>query len=202
MYAILFAYIDHQTKLLKNLKKFADNLELNLDTVAKDNPFLIGLPGKCYRQGAKQCTLINKTSEIPATLNVKTTKPLSSIPLIRADIAKIIKNFDPNKARGHDIISKQMFRLCGDSALQPFFKVVRFPYNEKGDKQLLKSYRPISLLPICGKIFERLIYNKMFEYFIENGLISHNQSGFKRGDSCINQLLSTTHEIYKSFDSL
>ena len=31
-------------------------------------------------------------------------------------------------------------------------------------------------------------------------MISHNQSGFKPGDSCINQLLSITHEIYKSFD--
>ena len=40
----------------------------------------------------------------------------------------------------------------------------------------------------------------MFSFFIENDLISLNQSGFKPGDSCINQLLSITHEIYKSFD--
>ena len=40
----------------------------------------------------------------------------------------------------------------------------------------------------------------MFEDFIENDLISHNQSGSKPGDSCIKQLLSITHEIYKSFD--
>ena len=39
----------------------------------------------------------------------------------------------------------------------------------------------------------------MFEFFTKNDLISHNQSGFKPGDSCINQLLSITHEIYKSF---
>ena len=58
----------------------------------------------------------------------------------------------------------------------------------------------MSLLPICGKIFERLIYNSLFEFFISNKLISSNQSGFKPGDSCINQLLSITHEIYKSFD--
>ena len=58
----------------------------------------------------------------------------------------------------------------------------------------------MSLLPICGKIFERLIYNSLFEFFIANELISSNQSGFKPGDSCINQLLSITHEIYKSFD--
>ena len=41
----------------------------------------------------------------------------------------------------------------------------------------------------------------MFEFFIRNDLISQNQSGFKPGDSCINQLLAITHEIYKSFDA-
>ena len=40
----------------------------------------------------------------------------------------------------------------------------------------------------------------MFGFFIENDLISHHQSGFKPGDSCINQLLSITDEIYQSFD--
>ena len=40
----------------------------------------------------------------------------------------------------------------------------------------------------------------MFEYFIENDLISHNQSGFKLGALCINQLLPIAHEIHKSFD--
>ena len=40
----------------------------------------------------------------------------------------------------------------------------------------------------------------MFEFFIQNNLITPNQSGFKTGDSCINQLISITHEICKSFD--
>ena len=40
----------------------------------------------------------------------------------------------------------------------------------------------------------------MFEFFTKNDLISHNQSGFKPGDSSINQLLSITHEVYKWFD--
>ena len=44
------------------------------------------------------------------------------------------------------------------------------------------------------------MFNKMFGFFIENDLISQHQSGFKPGDSCINQLLSITHEIYQSFD--
>ena len=74
------------------------------------------------------------------------------------------------------------------------------PVHKKSDKQILKNYRPISLLPICGKVFERLIYNSLFEYFIENNLISPNQSDFKPGDSCTNQFISITHEIYQSFD--
>ena len=43
--------------------------------------------------------------------------------------------------------------------------------------------------------FFLLLYNQMFEFFIRNDLISQNQSGFKPGDSCINQLLAITHEI-------
>ena len=75
------------------------------------------------------------------------------------------------------------------------------PVHKKGDKQVLRNYRPVSLLPICGKIFERLIYNNFYEFFIKNDLISSNQSGFNQDGSCIYQLLSITHEIYQSFDN-
>ena len=74
------------------------------------------------------------------------------------------------------------------------------PVHKKGNKQSLKNFRPISLLPICNKIFERLVYNEMFTFFTENNLISPNQLDFRPGDSCVNQLLVVTHEIYKSFD--
>ena len=74
--------------------------------------------------------------------------------------------------------------------------------HKKGDKQILKNYWPVSLLSIYEKIFERIIYNNLFEYFIENDLTSQNQSGFKPGNSCINELISITHEIYLSFDKM
>ena len=77
---------------------------------------------------------------------------------------------------------------------------VFLPIHKKESKQLVKTYRPVSVLPICDKIFERLIYNEVYPYLIDNNLVSSHQSGFKGGDSCINQLLSITHEIYKSFD--
>ena len=53
---------------------------------------------------------------------------------------------------------------------------------------------------LCGKICEKLIFNKMFKFFIEKDLISANQSGFKSGDCWVNQFLSISHDIYKSFD--
>ena len=74
------------------------------------------------------------------------------------------------------------------------------PVHKKNDKQLLNNYRPISSLPICSEGFERLIFNEMLGFFIENDLISQQQTGFKPGDSCINQLLTITHKIYQSFD--
>ena len=40
----------------------------------------------------------------------------------------------------------------------------------------------------------------MFGFFLDKDLISANQSGFKPGNSCMNQLLSIAHNIYKSFD--
>ena len=64
-----------------------------------------------------------------------------------------------------------------------------------------KNYPPVSLLPICGKIFERLIFYEIFIYFSTNKLISKIQSGFQPVDSCINQLLSIIHEIFTSFDN-
>ena len=40
----------------------------------------------------------------------------------------------------------------------------------------------------------------MLIFLLENNLVSPNQSAFKPDDSCINQLLSVTHEIFQSFD--
>ena len=96
-----------------------------------------------------------------------------------------------------------IFRSCTESEklLSEQEKATDIPVHKRDNKRILENYRAVSLLPICGKISERLIYNSLFEFFIKNGLIFSNHSGFKPGDSCINQLLSITHKIYKSFDN-
>ena len=52
-----------------------------------------------------------------------------------------------------------------------------------GDKQCLKNYRPVSVLPIRWKIMEKLIFEKISEFFVENKLIATKQSVFKPADS-------------------
>ena len=91
------------------------------------------------------------------------------------DIEKIIKNLDPNKSHGHDMLSIPMLKLCDESIYKPLNLIFKscletgqfpsdwkkanvVPVFKKGDKQLLKDYHPISLLSITGKIFERLLY--------------------------------------------
>ena len=56
------------------------------------------------------------------------------------------------------------------------------------------------MLPICGKIFEKLTFNALYSFFEYHKLLNPYQSGFKKNDSCINQLVSITHEIYSAFD--
>ena len=142
---------------------------------------------------------------------------MNNISFSESDILKVIRNLDPNKAHGHDEISIRMLKICDKTIYKPLYLIFSscmesdifpaqwkmanvVPAYKRDDKQNVKNYRPVSLLPIFGKVFERLIYNEMSSFFIENDLISANQSGFKQGDSCINQLLSITHEIYQSLD--
>ena len=166
---------------------------------------------------AKQCSLIRNDSELPTSLTFYTNNRLSTVSFSHEDVGKIIQNLNPNKAHGHDNISIRMLKICGSTIYRPLEIIFKealstglFPsewkkgnivaIHKKGDKQVLKNYRPVSLLPICGKVFERLIFNEMCCFLLENNLVSPNQSGFKPGVSCINQLLSITHEIFQSID--
>ena len=162
-----------------------------------------------------QCSLVRNSSVLPTDFELFTDKSLSNITFTGNDIGGIISSLDPNKAHGHDMKSIRMSKICGYSISKHLGLIFRasledgiFPQNwEKANvfikinvKQSIKNYTSVSLLPICGNIFERLMYNDMFSFFIESNLIYQNQSGFKPGDPCFNQLLSITHEIYKSFD--
>ena len=78
---------------------------------------------------------------------------------------------------------------------------MRLLFLKKGDKQLITNYRPISLLPICGKIIEKIIFNNLYIYLNANNLITKNQLGFRLGDSTTNLLLYLVNEIHQAFEN-
>ena len=95
-----------------------------------------------------------------------------------------------------------IFKSCLNQGIFPaeWKKANVVPVHKKGDHQCVKNCRPVSLLPVFSKIFGRLIYNAIFIDFSDNNLFSSNQSGFKPGGSCINQLIAINHDIFESFD--
>ena len=166
---------------------------------------------------ALQCMAIVNDSILPSTIIYRTENRLSTISFKDEDVLKIIKSLNINKAHGHDDISIRLLQICGAEVVKPLSLIFKnciqygifpnlwkksniVPIHKKGDKQCIVNCRPVSLLPICGKIFERLIFNPVFEFLEENKLLSPNQSGFRPNDSCKNQLLSIVHSIYTDFD--
>ena len=166
---------------------------------------------------AEQCTPLNNSSVLPVNQMFLTQSRLNFINLNEDEILKVIRALNIHKAHGHDDISIRMIKICDKSLLKPL--IILFgnsiesscypdiwkrsniiPVHKKNDKQLVNNYRPISLLPIFGKIFEKIIFNKIYNFLLEENLLNSNQSGFRPSDSCINQLLAITHEIFEVFD--
>ena len=144
----------------------------------------------------------------------KTDDVLSYFEININQIINITNKFSSNKSHGHDGISVAMLQLCSsqvDIPLQIIFqncisswsfpdiwKYANFqPVYKKGNRQMKNNYRPISLLPICGKILEKIIFDKVYSFLNRNNLISKIQSGFRHNDSTIYQLISITFSMYK-----
>ena len=107
-----------------------------------------------------------------------TQERLGSLDFNEGEILKIIRVLNINKARGHDDISIRMIKIYEESLLKPFFILFKnslklpfyphiwkksniIPAHKKNDRQLVNNYRPISLLPIFGKIFEKIVFNRI-----------------------------------------
>ncbi|MCP4491940.1 MAG: hypothetical protein GY820_32245, partial [Gammaproteobacteria bacterium] len=75
------------------------------------------------------------------------------------------------------------------------------PIYKKGNEELLENYRPISILPIFGKIFEKVIYSRLHEFLVSNNVISDQQFGFRKGHSTSHALNYSADETNKQLSS-
>ena len=142
---------------------------------------------------------------------------LNEIVVTQQDVIKAINEFDANKASGPDGISPKLIKEGKHELAYPYTKLFNLsirlqkfpdsyklsnviPIHKKDSKTNPKNYRPISLISIQGKLMEKIINKKLNEYLVLNNVISPFQSGFRRGDSTVNQLLLMNHEFSKALD--
>ena len=71
---------------------------------------------------SNQCLLINNNSKLPTNLSQVTDRRLSPVTFSSGDIAKIIQNLNSNKVHGHVNISVRMWKICGQTSNQKFFR--------------------------------------------------------------------------------
>ena len=75
------------------------------------------------------------------------------------------------------------------------------PIYKEGDRRILGNYRPISILPIVSKVFEKEIFKQLYKHLNDNNLVSKFQSGFLPGHSTITALIQMCDNWYKNIDN-
>ena len=143
---------------------------------------------------------------------------LSSISITIQDVKDVLRNLNVNKACGPDLISPRLLKEGGiilswplsiifnRSLEQGYFPTCWkygnvTPIHKKDDKSAPSNYRPITLLSSLGKVMERCVHKYLYNYIIENAILTPFQSGFVRGDSTTNQLLQIYHTFCNAVDS-
>ena len=75
------------------------------------------------------------------------------------------------------------------------------PIYKKNDKSKFENYRPISILPTISKLFERVAYNQLSDYFNENNLFYSQQYGFRAHHSTEHAILELSDRIISAMDN-
>ena len=122
-------------------------------------------------------------------------------------VLKIMKLLKSKKSCGHDGISSEILKLGANVLVTPLTYIINtsiktgkyperwklakiIPLHKKGDKKLLKNYRPIALLSVTGMVLEKIIALQIEEYFEKNKLFGSFQFGFRRNRNTISELLT------------
>ena len=133
------------------------------------------------------------------------------VPATEQDILDI-QNLENKSSSGDDYISNLIIKtastiiapyltyLINKSMNQGVFpdklkKAKVIPLFKEGSKTDVNNYRPISLLTIWSKIFERVIYNRMYHFMERFSLLYNKQFGFRAKHSTIDALVDLTENI-------
>ena len=129
-------------------------------------------------------------------------------PSVNAVYKKLIA-INERKSAGLDKIPCKLLKIAAEivapSLTQIFDKIISssiFPTDwklarvtpifKKGKKDEVDNYRPISVISVVAKIFEKLTCEQLYEYLNSNNLTSASQSGFRSLHSTLTALIETT----------
>ena len=170
----------------------------------------------------------NLASEIEQNVNIIDYTQYLSTPITETklqfkcitdnDTQKAIDKLENKNSSGHDGISNKLLKLLKMELSKSLtliinqiittgifpdsFKISKItPIFKKGDVSLLSNYRPISLLPTISKIFERILYNQLYEYFNSNNLLAEQQYGFRINRSTEYAAVRLVDTISKEMES-
>ena len=134
-----------------------------------------------------------------------------------SDVLKALNDIETNKAAGSDKIQGIFLKDGAEVLSQPISELINLslktsvfpkdckiaklvPLHKKGSKTDPKNYRPISLLPLLSKIFEKVVHQQMQNFLDQNSIIYAYQSGFrpKYSTDCCLSLLND--KILKGYD--
>jgi hypothetical protein len=142
---------------------------------------------------------------------------LENIKIIENDIVDAIGEFKVNKSPGADGISSTYALKIKEIVAKPLACLFRrsivnneipldwknaniTPIFKKGDRSNVENYRPISLTPLFGKVFEKIIKRQIEDYLRCNALINTSQHGFSKARSCLSNLLVCQDSIMNMLD--
>jgi len=137
-------------------------------------------------------TTPQEVSDTIAVLKNTESRGFDDIPL------KIIKN-------NRDGLSKIISHIVDSSFTEGIFpdalKIAKvIPVYKNGDDKAISNYRPISILPIFSKIFEKLMCVRLNKYLLDNLILHPNQFGFRSNLSTSTALIQIVDEISRSID--
>ena len=149
-------------------------------------------------------------SEIDPLAYVSPVEGVFSFQRINAQkVIKLLKAIDVSKATGLDkipirflkiateVVAPSLTGIFNQSLVTGIFpsdwKMAKVsPIFKNGSKSDLNNYRPISVIPTVAKIFEKIIYDQLYQYLSDNGLLNSGQSGFRSLHSTLTALLETS----------
>lgn len=108
------------------------------------------------------------------------------------------------KAARHVLVPilKMIFNLCLESGIFPdcFKKAIVHPIYKSGDRDSSANYRPISILSVVSKIFEKILNSRLLSYLNTHNILSPNQFGFRREVGTEDAVLDLTNSIVRHLD--